>query len=67
MSRLILAMAVLAVVSSMAYLALSLLRGAASAGRERIERIEFGGGTMQKMSYVLLVALILYTAIWGGA
>ena len=66
MSRLVLAMVVLALVLGLAYLALSLLRSMAASGRSRIERADFGGRTMQKVSFVLLVAVILYASIWGG-
>lgn len=40
---------------------------AADAGRARLARSDMGNGAMQRISFVLLVALIFYASIWGAA
>ncbi|SES25168.1 hypothetical protein SAMN04490244_108102 [Tranquillimonas rosea] len=33
----------------------------------RVRSAEFGGETMQKLAFAVLMALILYVSVWGGA
>ena len=67
MGRLLLIAVILLVVGAIASAALSLAsRGVGHAGQQ-IADARPRGALMQKTSYVLLVALVLYVALWGGA
>lgn len=67
MARLIIMLLFLAVLAGLAVGAASSVARAAAAGRARLARIELGNWSMQKTSFMLLVALILYVSIWGAA
>lgn len=67
MSRLILLLVVLACVACVGYAALVIVRGVAEAGRAQVADAQPKGRIMRQLSFVLLVALILYVSVWGGA
>lgn len=67
MARLIITIAFLVALGVLAYSVTSAIGGAMQAGRERVGRGELGNTTMQSVSFVLLIALIFYVSIWGGA
>ncbi|MBJ3761151.1 hypothetical protein ILP92_00105 [Maribius pontilimi] len=47
--------------------AIGLVQRAARSARSEIALAQPGGALMQKTSFLLLVALIVYVALWGGA
>ncbi|KAF0675381.1 hypothetical protein [Profundibacterium mesophilum] len=57
MSRLVIAIAILALLGGLAFV---LMRAAGALTAP-------GGRPLQRVSFVLLVALIFYASIWGGA
>jgi len=67
MARLMIVLLFAAVVAGLAIGTMASLGRVARAGQTRLARAELGDGTMQKLSGILLLALILYVSIWGAA
>ncbi|WP_108482551.1 hypothetical protein [Oceaniglobus ichthyenteri] len=67
MARLIIVLLFLAVLMGLAMGVANGVGRMAQAGRAQLARAEMGNGTMQRLSGILLLALILYVSIWGGA
>lgn len=67
MSRLLFMLMLVAVALAVCLVLAAALRAVFATGRDRMQQAEFGGRSMQKLSFVLLCALILYVSIWGGA
>ena len=67
MARLMIVLLFLAILAGLAIGAASAVQRGLRAGRDRVAQAEMGNTTMQKLSFVLLVALIFYVSIWGGA
>ncbi|SPJ23804.1 hypothetical protein [Palleronia abyssalis] len=66
MPRLLLTALVLALVVALVSLALRSLGQVATDARARLRQAPLGETPMQRLSFVLLVALIFYAAIWGA-
>ncbi|WP_099827014.1 hypothetical protein [Oceaniglobus indicus] len=58
---------VLAALALAAFAVINAIQGALRDGRNRMVSGETGNSTMQRLSFVLLCALIFYVAIWGTA
>ncbi len=67
MARLMIVVLFLAVLAGLAIGAASMAGSAMRGAKARVAQAELGNRTMQKLSFVLLVALILYVSVWGGA
>ncbi|WP_226779374.1 hypothetical protein [Oceaniglobus trochenteri] len=67
MARLFIVLLFVAILAAMAIGVISAIGRAADAGRTRLAQAEMGNGAMQRISFVLLVALIFYVSIWGAA
>ncbi|WP_375261057.1 hypothetical protein [Palleronia sp.] len=66
MARLLLAALVIAIVLVLVSTAVRQLTETASNVRARVRNLPLGERPMQRLSFVLLVALIFYAAIWGA-
>ncbi|SFG53166.1 hypothetical protein SAMN04488020_102465 [Palleronia marisminoris] len=66
MARLLLAALVIAIVVTLVSMAVRQLTDTASTARARLRDLPLGESPMQRLSFVLLVALIFYAAIWGA-
>ncbi len=67
MLRLLIATLVLAIAVALVSMAVRSLAQTAGAARNRVRSASLGETPMQRLSFVLLVALIFYAAIWGAA
>lgn len=67
MARLMIVVLFLAVVASVALGVMASVGRAAQAGRAQLARADWERGTMQRLSGIMLLALILYVSFWGGA
>ena len=67
MARLIIAVLFLAVLMALAIGAMNSVERIARAGRAQLARAQWGNETMQRVTGILLFALIIYVSIWGGA
>ncbi|WP_102108250.1 hypothetical protein [Oceaniglobus roseus] len=67
MARFVIVAFALAVLAYGAWGVTRAVSATARAGRDRVHTDDLGNGFMQKLSFVLLCALIFYVAIWGGA
>lgn len=65
MARLMIVLLVVSACAALVFGAVGNLRRRAPAPHEIVART--GNGTMQRTSFVLLVALIFYVSIWGAA
>lgn len=66
MARLLLAALVIAIVVTLVSMAVRQLTDTVSTARARLRDLPLGESPMQRLSFVLLVALIFYAAIWGA-
>ncbi|RVT86607.1 hypothetical protein DXV76_00520 [Rhodobacteraceae bacterium CCMM004] len=66
MSRLVILAVVAAVTLWVVFGAALAVKGAVRAGARQVGGAEFGGRWVQRLSFVLLLALILYASIWGA-
>ena len=66
MARLLLAALVIAIVVALVSMAVRQLTDSVSHARARVRDLPLGERPMQRLSFVLLVALIFYAAIWGA-
>jgi hypothetical protein len=66
MYRLLLAALVLAVAAALLSMAVRALAESLGSARARAGLAELGDTPMQRLSFLLLVALIFYAAIWGA-
>ncbi len=66
MSRLLVALLALACIAALVVLSGLVLRASVARGIRGVEQAELGDGTVKKMSFALLLGLILYVALWGG-
>lgn len=64
MARLVIALVIVAV-AALAVLGLGAVVGRVA--QEGARDARFGGESMQKLSFFVLMALILYVSVWGGA
>lgn len=67
MGRLFLLAGILLAAGAVLMAAIGLVQRAARSARSEIALAQPGGALMQKTSFLLLVALIVYVALWGGA
>lgn len=67
MTRFVFVAIVLAALAFLAFGAITAVQGLLRDGRDRLTTREPGDGIMQKLSFVLLCALVFYVAIWGTA
>ncbi len=67
MARLMIGLLFVAVLAGLASGAGSAMSRAVVVGHRRLNTAKVRGGAMQKISGMLLVALIVYVAIWGSA
>ena len=66
MARLLLAALVIAIVVTLVSMAVRSLGDTASHARARLRTLPLGESPMRRLSFVLLVALIFYAALWGA-
>lgn len=66
MSRLLLTALLAAIIVALVALSARLLARSAAVARDRLPPAPLGETPMQRLSFVLLVAVIAYAAIWGG-
>lgn len=66
MSRLIIVVMALVVLGAVLAGALSLLRRAADAQGGALSQSRPGGALMRKVSFLILLSLIVYVSLWGG-
>ncbi|NCO21650.1 MAG: hypothetical protein GW905_06520 [Rhodobacterales bacterium] len=67
MARFVVAVVLMAVVVGLAFGFATAVRRVAGVGRDRLMQLDKEHGTMQRISGVLLLALIVYVSLWGGA
>ena len=67
MARLLLAALVIAIVVALVSIAVRSMADTTTAARARLRALPLGESPTQRLSFVLLVALIFYAAIWGAA
>jgi hypothetical protein len=67
MARFLIVTLALAVAALVVFGVVQAVGQAMRVGRDRVMATEMGNATMQKLSFVLLCALIFYVSIWGGA
>lgn len=66
MARLLFAALVIAIVVALVSMAVRSVADTTTGARARLRDLPLGQSPMQRLSFVLLVALIFYASIWGA-